>query len=153
MTTIKKQDKIEPSPHSYFFYSLFYGMQNVLCVASSVQPIGRPHHSANPWALCRHSPLLLLLQTEVHHFFFSHSVSVVALLVSFIVTVYRGTRVVGMVHTEECLVCVGHKAEEASHLVLDGILTNSHKLSHHCSSFILLSNLLVRGYDVVVLFQ
>lgn len=76
----------------------------------------------------------LPLQTEVHHFFFSHSVSVVALLFSFVVTVYRRTRAVGMVHTEECLVCVGHEAgpeKEVSHLVLDGILTNSHQLSQH----------------------
>ena len=58
MTTIKKQD-LENRTQSAFilFYSLFYGMQNVLCVASSVQPIGRPDHGANPWALCRHFPL------------------------------------------------------------------------------------------------
>lgn len=86
-----------------------------------------------------------LLSRDISHFFVCvwHSVSVVALLFKFfIVIVYRRTRDVGVVRIEECLVCVGHTSgleKVSQNLFPDGILTKSHKLSQHCSSFISVS--------------
>lgn len=108
----KKQDHKNRTQSAFiFFNSLFYGIKNVLCAASSVQLIGRPvDHGADPTRALCHSPLF---SPEVYHIFFCgrHSVSVVALFSSFFIgTVYRRTRdVKGCVSKNVWFVLVTHQ--------------------------------------------